>query len=62
AGVVESLRPITSPAMASDLTVAAALAQAAMQGALSNVEINLSSIKDARFVADVRSKVEGLQQ
>ncbi len=61
AGVVESLKPITSPAMASDLTVAAALAQAAMQGALSNVEINLASIKDAKFVADVRSKVAGLQ-
>ena len=61
AGVVESLRPITSPAMVSDLTVAAALAQAAMRGALSNVEINLDSIKDAKFVADVRSKVAGLQ-
>jgi glutamate formiminotransferase / formiminotetrahydrofolate cyclodeaminase len=61
AGVVESLKPITSPAMASDLTVAAALAQAAMQGALSNVEINLASIKDAKFVAGVRSKVAGLQ-
>ncbi len=62
AGVIESLRPITSPAMASDLTVAAALAQAAVRGALSNVEINLDSIKDAKFVADVRSKVAGLQR
>jgi formiminotetrahydrofolate cyclodeaminase len=62
AAVVESLRPITSPAMASDLTVAAALAQAAVQGALSNVEINLDSIKDAKFVGDVRSKVAGLQR
>lgn len=62
AGVVESLGPITSPAMASDLTVATALAHAAMRGALSNVEINLGSIKDASFVADVRSKVDALQK
>jgi len=28
---------------------------------LSNVEINLNSIKDAGFVADVRSKVRALR-
>jgi glutamate formiminotransferase/formiminotetrahydrofolate cyclodeaminase len=58
--IVELLRPITNPNMASDLTVAAALAEAAVKGALSNVEINLASIKDAGFVADMRSKVEQL--
>ncbi|HWX54156.1 MAG TPA: cyclodeaminase/cyclohydrolase family protein [Verrucomicrobiae bacterium] len=59
ASIVESLRPVTSPNMASDLTVALALSQAAVRGALSNVDINLISIKDAGFVAGVRSTVEG---
>lgn len=62
AGLIESLRPITNPNMASDLTVAAALADAGMKGALSNVEINLVSLKDAGFVAEVRSKVGELQR
>jgi glutamate formiminotransferase len=39
------LKPITNPNMASDLTTAAALAHAALQGALANVDINLHSIK-----------------
>ena len=54
--IVESLRPITNPKMASDLTVAVALANAAIQGALANVEINLGDIKDEAFVADVRKR------
>lgn len=62
ADLIESLRPITNPNMASDLTVAASLAQAAIKGALANVEINLGSLKDARFVADVRSKLGELQR
>lgn len=62
ANLVESLRPITNPNMASDLTVAVALADAGMKGALSNVEINLVSLKDAGFVAQVRSKVGELQR
>jgi glutamate formiminotransferase/formiminotetrahydrofolate cyclodeaminase len=62
AELVESLRPITNPNMASDLTVAAALADAAITGALANVEINLGSLKDATFVANVRSTVEGLRR
>jgi methenyltetrahydrofolate cyclohydrolase len=59
---VASLRPITNPNMTSDLTVAGELAGAAVRGALSNVEINLGSLKDATFAADVRSKVEQLQR
>jgi len=55
--IVGSLRPITNPKMASDLTVAAALANAAVQGALANVEINLGDIKDGAFVADVKKRV-----
>jgi formiminotetrahydrofolate cyclodeaminase len=60
--IVDSLRPITNPNMASDLTVAAALAKAAIVGALANVEINLGSIKDADFGHEVRSKVAQLQR
>jgi len=59
--IVASLRPVTNPNMASDLTVAAALAKAAIEGALSNVQINLALIKDADFIAVIRSKVAGLQ-
>ena len=61
ARIIESLRPVTNPNMASDLTVASALAEAAVRGALSNVEINLVSIKDAGFVAETRSTAEGLR-
>ncbi len=61
-GLIESLRPITSTNMASDLTVATALAEAAVKGALANVKINLGSLKDAGFVASVRSKVEELER
>ena len=51
ARIADALKPITNPNMASDLTTAVALAQAALTGALSNVEINLESIKP-RFVED----------
>ncbi len=58
--IIESLRPITNPKMASDLTVAVGLANAAIQGALANVEINLGDIKDEEFVADVRGRVKAV--
>jgi glutamate formiminotransferase / formiminotetrahydrofolate cyclodeaminase len=61
ADIVSSLKPVTSPNMASDLTVASALARAAITGALANVDINLSSIKDAGFVDSIRSKAGALQ-
>src|SRR5262249_40326270 len=61
AEIVSSLGPITNPNMASDLTVASALAQAAVKGALANVEINLGSMKDAGFAAGIRSKMVRLQ-
>jgi glutamate formiminotransferase / formiminotetrahydrofolate cyclodeaminase len=54
--IVEKLGPITNPNMKSDLTTATALARAAIQGALANVEINLESIKDAAFVSDIRKR------
>jgi len=59
--LAESLRPITNPNMKSDLTTAEALARAAMAGALANVEINLASMKDAGFAAEVRSRAGALQ-
>jgi formiminotetrahydrofolate cyclodeaminase len=55
--ILESLRPITNPKMASDITVGIALANAAVQGALANVEINLGDLKDGAFVADVQKRV-----
>jgi glutamate formiminotransferase len=56
AGIAEKLRPITNPHMKSDLTTAVALARAAIEGALANVEINLESIKDAQFAAETRKR------
>jgi formiminotetrahydrofolate cyclodeaminase len=60
AGIAARLKPITSPIMKSDLTTAIALARAAMEGALANVEINLASLEDAAFAAEVRKKVSVL--
>jgi len=56
AQIVKSLEPITNPNMKSDLTTAAALAGAALTGALANVAINLASLKDQTFAADVRRR------
>jgi glutamate formiminotransferase/formiminotetrahydrofolate cyclodeaminase len=58
--IVKSLEPITNPNMKSDLTTALALAGAAITGALANVEINLASLKDQAFVAEVRKRVSAL--
>ena len=54
------LEPVTNPNMKSDLTTATALARAAVEGALANVEINLSSMKDQEFVREMRGKVGAL--
>ncbi len=59
--IAETLRPITNPSMKSDLTTAIALAGAAMEGALSNVEINLESMKDPAFVAETRARAAALK-
>jgi formiminotetrahydrofolate cyclodeaminase len=61
AQIAEDLKPITNPNMRSDLTTAIALAGAAIQGALANVEINLESIKDQTFVSEVRNKAAALK-
>jgi formiminotetrahydrofolate cyclodeaminase len=62
AAIVEKLKPITNPNMKSDLTTASALAHAAIEGASANVEINLESMKDAAFAADVRKRAAVLRQ
>jgi glutamate formiminotransferase/formiminotetrahydrofolate cyclodeaminase len=59
--ILESLRPITNPKMASDLTVGIALSNAAVEGALANVEINLADLGDEVFVSDVRSRVTAVR-
>jgi glutamate formiminotransferase / formiminotetrahydrofolate cyclodeaminase len=58
--IAERLRPITNPNMKSDLTTSLALAKAAIEGALANVEINLASLKDEGFAAEVRRKAAAL--
>ncbi len=60
--IAARLGPVTNPVMASDLTVSRALARASMEGALSNVEINLKSIEDNDFVNETHARVEALQR
>jgi glutamate formiminotransferase / formiminotetrahydrofolate cyclodeaminase len=59
--IAETLKPITNPNMSSDLTTAAALARAAIEGALANVHINLESLKDAEFATRVRQRAEAIR-
>jgi glutamate formiminotransferase / formiminotetrahydrofolate cyclodeaminase len=62
--LIQTLRARTNPRMGSDLTVAMALARAAMEGALANVEINLDSLEaegEAAFIAETRAMVAGLR-
>jgi glutamate formiminotransferase len=62
--LIVALRSTTNPKMGSDLTVAAALAKAAIEGALANVEINLESFDagtENTFIADTRAKVAELR-
>jgi formiminotetrahydrofolate cyclodeaminase len=59
--ITESLFAVTNPNMKSDLTTARALAGAAITGALANVEINLASLKDQVFAAEVRRRVGSIR-
>ena len=61
AKIAGKLGPITNPNMKSDLTTALALARAAIEGALANVEINLESVKDAAFVTQTRERATGFK-
>ncbi|MGB7820947.1 MAG: glutamate formimidoyltransferase [Candidatus Sulfotelmatobacter sp.] len=58
ARLAAGLEGITNPNMKSDLTTAQALARAAIAGALANVEINLASVRDAGFAAEVLKRAE----
>jgi glutamate formiminotransferase len=62
--LIEGLRTKTNPKMGSDLTVAASLAKAAIEGALANVEINLESFDagtETAFVEETRARVSELR-
>jgi formiminotetrahydrofolate cyclodeaminase len=61
ARIAETLKPLTNPNMKSDLATAIALAGAAVQGAMANVEINLESIKDQAFVRETRQRAASLK-
>ena len=66
AKIATKLKPITNPNMKSDLTTAIALAKAALEGALANVEINLDSLKkdspkDEAFVNETRKRAAALK-
>jgi glutamate formiminotransferase/formiminotetrahydrofolate cyclodeaminase len=61
AEIARTLQPITNPNMKSDLTTASALAKAALEGALANVEINLDSLKDEVFVGETRKRAAALK-
>ena len=65
AALIRALRGKTSPRMGSDLTVSLALARAAVEGALANVEINLDLmdvVAGAAFLAQSRSAVAALRK
>jgi glutamate formiminotransferase / formiminotetrahydrofolate cyclodeaminase len=62
AHIAKALGPITNPHMKSDLTTAVALASAAINGALANVDINLVSLKDHAFAAEVRKRISALAE
>ncbi|HET9743247.1 MAG TPA: glutamate formimidoyltransferase [Terriglobales bacterium] len=58
--IIESLKPVTSKNMWSDLAVASSLARTAMQGGLANVQINLESLEDEAFKAEMNAAIAPL--
>jgi glutamate formiminotransferase / formiminotetrahydrofolate cyclodeaminase len=59
--IVESLQPITSKNMWSDLAVASSLAKTAIEGGLANVQINLESLKDEAFKTEMSGSAAELK-
>lgn len=59
--VIDSLKPITSKNMWSDLAVASSLARTAIEGGLANVEINLQELKDEAFKREMYGAVSGIK-
>jgi glutamate formiminotransferase len=58
--IATSLGPITNLNMKSDLITSKALGEAAVEGALANVEINLDSMKDVAWAAETRRRAAAL--
>ena len=66
AEIATKLKAITNPNMKSDLTTAIALAKAALEGALANVEINLDALKndspkDEAFVTETCKRAAAIK-
>ena len=57
-GILELLRPITTPQAASDLSVALGLAAAGRAGSIENVKANLPQIRDREWMKQIESKLE----
>jgi formiminotetrahydrofolate cyclodeaminase len=56
------LETIAAASMKSDLEVARLMAAAGARGALANVEVNLGSLTDSAYVAQMRSNVASLRE
>jgi formiminotetrahydrofolate cyclodeaminase len=61
-GLLEQLTPLTSPQMSSDLKVGRLMADAAIEGARANVEINLESIIDSAYVSATRKRLNAIRK
>jgi glutamate formiminotransferase / formiminotetrahydrofolate cyclodeaminase len=66
AQIALTLQPITNPNMKSDLTTAVALAKAALEGGLANVEINLEALKknsplEEKFIRETSKQMMALK-
>lgn len=60
ARIAETLRPITNPRMSSDLLTTDALVNAAIQGALANVQINIESLSDPALAGELRARMAAM--
>jgi glutamate formiminotransferase / formiminotetrahydrofolate cyclodeaminase len=59
---LKRLEPVSNPNLISDLQVGVAMAHAAIRGALANVTVNLKSIKDEAFSAELKRRVEAVEE